>query len=72
MIKPTFLVSEKDGKPTVELVTLNVDEALEAYKNSDKDVYLFVKPVYTKRKRALKKPKSEEQPKPATKQGKAK
>ena len=54
MIKPSFLVSVKDGQPKLEVITLDADEAINAYKASADEVYLFVRPGYSKRKRAIK------------------
>jgi len=54
MIKPSFLVSVKDGQPKLEVITLDADEAVNAYKESKEEVYLFVRPGYSKRKRAIK------------------
>ena len=54
MIKPSFLISVENGKPVVDLVTLDCDEAIQAYKESDKEAYLFLKPGFSKRKRAAK------------------
>lgn len=55
MIKPSFVISVKDGKPSLEVLTLDADEALDFYKESDAEVYLFIRPGYSKRKRSIKK-----------------
>ena len=55
MIKPSFLISVKDGQPKLEVLTLDADEAWNAYKDSSDEVYLFIRPGYSKRKRATKK-----------------
>ncbi|MCH1575944.1 MAG: hypothetical protein L7S67_06690 [Flavobacteriales bacterium] len=55
MIKPSFLVKVKDGKPIVDIVSLDADEILDAYKSSSDEVYAFIRPGYTKRKRAIEK-----------------
>jgi hypothetical protein len=62
MIKPSFLITVEDGKPSVEIVTLDADEAIKGYKEANKEVYLFLKPAFSKHKKA---PKTA--PKPAAK-----
>jgi hypothetical protein len=68
MIKPSFVISVKDGKPSLEVLTLDADEALDFYKDSEAEVYLFIRPGYSKRKRAIK--KAEPAKKAAKKAGK--
>jgi len=52
MIKPSFLVTVEDGNPVVDVISLDADEVLQAYKATKKEAYVFIRPGFEKRKRA--------------------
>jgi hypothetical protein len=54
MTKVSLLVTVQDGEPSCEVLSTNADDALQAYKESGKEAYLFIRPVPAKSKRALK------------------
>jgi hypothetical protein len=53
MITPSILVEVIDGKPVCSVLDVDADKALNAYKKSNKEAYLFIRPAASKRKNAL-------------------
>lgn len=52
MKTPSILLTFDDGKPSVELLDMDADKAIKAYKATDKAAMLFVRPAYSRSKKA--------------------
>lgn len=52
MKTPSILITFDDGKPSVELVDMDADKAIQAYKSTDKAAMLFVRPACSRSKKA--------------------
>ena len=69
MLKPSILIVVENGAPIVKVLSEDADKALAAYKETQAEAYLFIRPAPSKSKRALAKPDAEP-PKPEKPKGK--
>lgn len=52
MIKPSFLIVNQGGVPIVKVASLDADEVLQAYRQTDGEAYAFIRPAPSKSKSA--------------------
>lgn len=70
MLKPSILITLENGKPVCQILDVDADKALQAYKATTSEAYLFIRPIPTKSKKALKGDAPEPAEKPKAPKGK--